>query len=105
MNLSKSILLAGGAGLALAATAQAADLPTSKEAPPPPPPAVTSCTSFQDFLTTACPLTYAGITLYGTVDMGVGYDKFGAPWNPTAHFGDNYMISKAGHANIYELAP
>ena len=37
--------------------------------------------------------------------MGVGYDKFGAPWNPTAHFGDNYMISKAGRPNIYELAP
>ena len=35
--------------------------------------------------------------------MGVGYDKFGAPWNPTAHFGDNYMISKAGRPNIYEL--
>ena len=39
------------------------------------------------------------------VRMGVGYDKFGAPWNPTAHFGDNYMISKAGRPNIYELAP
>jgi predicted porin len=106
MNFLKSILMAGGASLALAAAAQAADLPTMKGAPEPPPPAkATSCTSFQDFLTTECPLTYAGITLYGTVDMGVGYDKFGAPWNPTAHFGDNYMISKAGRPNIYELAP
>jgi predicted porin len=106
MNFLKSILMAGGASLALAAVAQAADLPTMKGAPAPPPPAKSkSCTSFQDFLTTDCPLTYAGITLYGTVDVGVGYDKFGAPWNPTAHFGDNYLISKAGRPNIYEIAP
>ena len=97
--------MAGGASLTLAAAAQAADLPTTKGAPPPPPATVASCTSFQDFLTTACPLTYYGITFYGTIDMGVGCDKFGAPWNPTAHFGDNYMISKAGRPNIYELAP
>jgi predicted porin len=106
MNLLKSILMAGGASLALAAAAQAADLPTTKGEPAPPPPAKsTSCTSFQDFLTTECPLTYAGITLYGTVDTGVGYETFGAPWNPTAHFGDNYLISKAGRPNIYELSP
>jgi predicted porin len=106
MNSLKSILLAGAASLTLAAAAQAADLPTTKGAPAPPPTVGTpSCTSFQDFLTTECPLTYAGITLYGTIDAGVGWDKFGAPWNPTAHFGDNYMISKAGRPNIYEVAP
>jgi predicted porin len=104
MSWLKRVLIAGGTSLALAAVARAADLPTTK-GPPAPPPGPTSCTSFQDFLTTSCPLTYSGITLYGTVDMGVGYDKFGAPWNPTAHFGDNYMISKAGRPNIYELAP
>ncbi len=97
--------MAGGASITLAAAAQAADLPTTKGAPQPAPATVGSCTSFQDFLTTACPLTYYGITFYGTIDVGVGYDKFGAPWNPTAHFGDNYMISKAGRPNIYELAP
>jgi predicted porin len=105
MTLVKSILMAGGASLALAAAAQAADLPTTKGEPEPPPAAPASCTSFQDFLTTACPLTYGGITLYGTVDVGVGYDKFGAPWNPTLNFADNYLISKAGRPNIYEVAP
>jgi predicted porin len=105
MSFLKSILMAGGASLALAAAAQAADLPTTKGAPPPPPATPTSCTSIQDFLSTDCPLTYAGITLYGTIDVGVGYDKFGAPWNPTLNFADNYMISKAGRPNIYEVAP
>ena len=106
MNSVKSILMAGGASLALAAAAQAADLPTTKGAPAPPPPAKsTSCTSFQDFLTTDCPLTYAGITLYGTVDVGGGWQKFGAPWNPTVNFADDYLISKPGHPNIWVPAP
>ncbi len=104
MKFLKSILMAGGASLALAATAQAADLPT-KKAPPAPAAGPGYCTSVQDFFLTTCPLTYAGVTLYGTVDVGVGYDKFGAPWNPTSNFADNYLISKAGKPNIYEIAP
>src|SRR5271156_2965638 len=85
MNRLKSIVMAGGAIITLAAAAHAADLPTTKGAPPPAPATVGSCTSFQDFLTTSCPLTYYGVTLYGTVDVGYGWEKFGAPWNPLEH--------------------
>ena len=105
MNRLKSIVMAGGASITLAAAAHAADLPTTKGAPPPAPATVGSCTSFQDFLTTACPLTYYGITLYGTVDVGYGWEKFGAPWNPLEHTGDDYLISKPGRPNIWNLRP
>src|SRR5271170_7842797 len=100
MYLLKSIVVAGGASLTLAAAAQAADLPTMKDAPPPAP-AKTSCTSFQDFLTTACPLSYGGFTVYGTIDVGGGWEKFGAPLNSYEHTGVDYLISKPGRPNIW----
>ena len=40
------------------------------------------CASFEDFKNTACPLTWHGITLYGTVDVGVGWVSHGLPENP-----------------------
>ena len=54
---------------------------------------------------TACPLTYGGVTFYGTIDVGVGYEKFGAPLNPNFSAGVDYLISKPGKANIYALSP
>ena len=105
MNRLKSIVMAGGASITLAAAAHAADLPTTKGAPPPAPATVGSCTSFQDFLTTACPLTYYGVTLYGTVDVGYGWEKFGAPWNPLEHTGVDYLIGKPGRPNIWLPSP
>src|SRR5271168_1392553 len=105
MNLLKSIVMAGGASITLAAAAQAADLPTTKGAPPAPPAKVTSCTSFQDFLTTSCPLTYYGVTVYGTVDVGYGFETFGAPWNPLEHTAVDYLVSKPGRPNIWLPSP
>ena len=61
-------VLCGGA-------AYAADMDTMvTKAPPPPaitPPA--ACGSLYDFFLTACPLTWNGVTFYGTVDMGGSY--------------------------------
>ncbi len=39
-------------------------------------------------------LTYRGITLYGTIDMGLGYQTHGTPLNGSAGFGLEYLISK-----------
>ncbi len=68
------------ATVVLAGLAQAADLPTTKaaeETAPKP-----NCwASFWDWLNTSasdCPLTYAGITLYGTLDVGAGYFSQGS---------------------------
>ena len=61
--------------------------------------------SVQEFFTTTCPLSYGGVTLYGTVDVGVGYDKFGAPFNPFFPTGVQELNGKPGKANIYALTP
>ena len=77
-------------GIALAATiglggfAHAADLPTAKPSPPPPP--VNCFSSLWTFLNSSpaeCPLSYAGITVYATIDVGLGYSSNGAPANGT----------------------
>jgi predicted porin len=93
-NIGK-ILLASTAAIALCGAAQAADLPVYTKAPPPsPPPALVSCTSAVQFIVTDCPLTYYGITVYGTIDMGVGYESHGAPFNKSIISGVTELVQK-----------
>ena len=75
-----TILLASTAAIALCGAAHAADLPVyTKAAPPPLAPA--SCSSAEQFIVTDCPLTYYGITVYGAIDIGGGYETHGTPFN------------------------
>jgi len=66
--------IAGVSTLLIAASlraATAADIMVTKA---PLPTAVTTpvaCSSLWDFLVTSCPLSWYGITIYGTVDAGV----------------------------------
>src|SRR5579871_861899 len=91
------------ASVGLASLAQAADLPTHKtvEAAPAKP----NCyASLWDWLNTSandCPLTYAGFTLYGTVDLGYGYQDWGVPRSPSA---DKvyYGIQKGSYEHIWQ---
>ena len=77
-----------GIGLAVAiatvGAAHAADLPTNKEIPPRPP---TNCfSSLWTYLNSTageCPLSYAGFTVYATLDTGLGYSSNGAPASGT----------------------
>ncbi len=76
--------LASAAVVVLCGTAQAADLPVyspvyTKAAPAASP--TPSCTSAEQFIATDCPLSYYGITVYGTVDIGGGYETHGTPFN------------------------
>jgi hypothetical protein len=60
--------------------ALAADMVTKA----PPPAAVTApaaCGSLWDFIVTSCPLSWYGITIYGTVDTGVTWQSHGTPFN------------------------
>nr|WP_246731456.1 porin [Methylocapsa sp. S129] len=85
--------------LGAAGAAHAADLPTSKPAPVPPPPTLASCATPMEFITTACPLTYYGITLYGTVDMGGGWQSHGTPFNGAIATGVEELVQKnSNHA-------
>ena len=82
-----------------AGAASAADMDSmvTKAAPmayTPTPPA--SCGSFNDFILTACPLTWNGITLYGTVDMGVTYATHGVPFDPNHPTGELYVVGAGG---------
>jgi predicted porin len=97
-GITAAILL-GAVGVA-----EAADLPTTKPAPPPPP-MLASCTGVIDFFTTNCPLTYYGITIYGTVDMGVAYQSWGTSFNRDLHTGLEYLITKNANKSQFTIAP
>jgi hypothetical protein len=81
------ILLSVASAVVLARDAGAADLPIQQPitAHPlaPAQPAATKCfASLYDFLMAGpedCPLTWNGITLYGRLDWGIGYESHGVP--------------------------
>jgi hypothetical protein len=50
-------------------------------------------------------LTYCGITLYGTIDMVLGYQTHGTPLNGSAGFGLESLISKNSNHPYFGLAP
>ena len=79
-----SIILVAAVGFA--SLAHAADLPTAKVIEPSSP-SPNCWAAFWDWLTSSpsdCPLAYAGITLYGTLDVGAGYLSEGAAYSPSA---------------------
>ena len=81
-------MLAGGN------VAFAADMPIpTKDLPPP---ASVACTSFWDFIVTACPLTWYGVTLYGTVDTGINYSTHGVPFDRNHPTGELYLLGAGG---------
>jgi predicted porin len=64
-----------------------------------------TCASLEDFVATACPLTWGGITVYGTIDGGVTWRSHGAPWNGTSAVGTDYLIQKYSNRPRWDLAP
>ena len=67
--------------------------------------APTTCASVSDFIGTNCQLTWHGITLYGTVDAGAGWQSHGAPWDPRSAVGASYLIQKQNRSPLWSLAP
>ena len=64
-----------------------------------------SCDSVSDFFITKCPLTWYGVTLYGTVDMGVTWQSRGTPLNSISPPGDEYLLSKNSNRSGFLRAP
>ena len=95
MKIFSSILLGSAAGLALVSGAQSADLPTKKA---PAPPSTVSCfASFYDYMSASakdCPLTYMGVTVYGQIDVGAGWNSHASRFNPTYNNGVLSVVSK-----------
>ncbi len=107
MRILHRIVWACVSGLALGGGAEAADLPTTKTPPAPAP--TTSCfDSFYDYVSASaqdCPLTWKGITLYGTVDVGAGYSSHGANLNGAYPQGVQELIAKYSQGPKYQLVP
>jgi predicted porin len=64
-----------------------------------------TCTGLWDFVTTKCPLTWYGITVYGTIDIGGGYQTHGAPFDPNFVTGASYFMQKMNREPMWGLAP
>jgi len=96
------------AGAAFATDASADDImvtkaPLAAGAKAPSQPA--TCGSLEDFVVTNCPMTWNGITVYGTIDAGVTWRSHGAPFNGTSAVGEDYLIQKYSNRAQWGLAP
>ena len=105
-TVAATILAAAGA----ASGAWAADAVASKASP-----ASTSsttsasapkmCTGLWDFIEADCQLTWYGITLYGAIDAGFGYQTHGAPFDPRSPPGASYLVQKYSRSARWDIAP
>jgi predicted porin len=84
--------------------AGAADLdtkaPVLKAAPAP-----AACASILDFFTKACQLAAYGVRLYGTVDVGYGYQTNGAPLDKLTPTGLIYFPQKMSNGKRWQVSP
>jgi predicted porin len=106
MKTLGTILLGSVAGLVLIGAAQAADLPT-KKTPIAPPPAncYASFMTWLDSTATDCPLSYMGVTVYGAIDMGAGYETAATPFNRDFPNGVQELISKTSNGAKWQAVP
>jgi predicted porin len=96
--------------LVLAAASCATDAWSADTMPIKAPPAAAAsapklCTDPWDFVSTDCQLTWQGITVYGTIDAGVGWQSHGAPFDTRSAVGASYLIQKQNRSPMWGLAP
>src|ERR1700676_1936045 len=102
LTICAAFLLAAVGGSYAADAWAADDMPTkapsattpSTAAPPP-------CADPADFITTNCQLTWHGITLFGAVDMGFGWQSHGAPFDPISAVTSSYLIQKQNQGSLW----
>ena len=87
--------------------AGAADLPSTRG--PPQSAEETSCFaslwSWLNASISSCPLTYAGFTVYGTLDVGYGYDTAGVAFGKWYDKGVFYTIQKTSVGGRWSWSP
>jgi predicted porin len=66
--------------------------------------ATEGCGSFQEFASTACPLTWHGITIFGTYDAGIGWVSHGLPTNPNNYEGEA-LVNRNGNESRWLVTP
>src|SRR5712675_2896322 len=92
-------------GSACATDALADDIMVTKAAPAVTTKAPATCSSLEDFVVTSCPLTWNGITVYGTIDGGISWRSHGAPFNGTSAPGVDYLVQKYSRGPRWDLGP
>ncbi|MGP8033987.1 MAG: porin [Steroidobacteraceae bacterium] len=90
------------AALAFNPAAGAADLPAPQAAAAAPASGA-GCGSAHEFMATDCPLTWHGITLYGTYDIGVGWVSHGLPENGYNYEGES-LVNRNGNRSELLIA-
>ena len=63
------------------------------------------CTDGWSFIATDCQLTWHGITVYGTIDAGFGWQSHGAPLDPRSAVSASYLIQKQNNSPLWGPAP
>jgi predicted porin len=99
--LTGSFLLLATCPEVSAADADTMAIKAAPAATPPSQPA--TCTSVEDFVVTSCPLTWGGITVYGTIDAGVTWRNHGAPWNGTSAVTVDYLLQRYSKGPRWDL--
>src|SRR3984957_5231430 len=98
-SVCRYVLAAFAANFVLAYAAHAAD-----ESTPTVPASPAGCASEREFFATDCPLTWHGITLYGTYDVGVGWVSHGLPENAYNYEGES-LVNRNGNHSQFLIAP
>jgi predicted porin len=94
------------AAVGLAGVGRAADLPTTKApAPTLAPGCFATFWTWLDSTAADCPLSYAGFTVYATLDAGLGYYSQGAAWNPAVFNGTQGLVSKQSNGSKWLWSP
>jgi predicted porin len=103
----KAFGVAALAAFGFAGFAHAADVavPTTKTAVPPPQNCFGSFWTWLDSTAADCPLSYAGFTLYATIDVGLGYQTNGAGFNQAYPNGVASFISKQSNGSKWLWTP
>src|ERR1700743_1588929 len=64
-----------------------------------------TCTGVSQFFLTDCVLSWYGVSVYGPIDAGGGYQTHGAPFNGYYPQGASYSIQKMNRQPMWGLAP
>jgi predicted porin len=63
-----------------------------------------ACADTKEFVATDCPLTWHGVTLYGTYDIGLGWVSHGLPENGYNYEGES-LVNRNGNRSQFLIAP
>jgi predicted porin len=96
--------IVAAAGVASGVKAWGAEIIPTTASPAAAPSTPKPCTGLWDFIDTNCQLTWYGITVYGTIDAGVGWQSHGAPFDPRSAKA-SYLIQKQGRSSMWGAAP